>query len=478
MELNKFILKFCLLGVTGLASLSSQAQETRAERPNVVIILADDLGYGDVGFNGCRDIPTPHIDRIARNGVKFTNGYVTYAVCGPSRAGLLTGRYQDRFGFGRNPLLAPNDPEMGLPLSERTLADLLKPAGYRTMAIGKWHLGSHASLHPNRRGFDEFFGFLSGGHRYLPEEWTLNDEFGARSQYDGYRTKLLRNSEVVEETEYLTDALSREAVRFIRENAHQPFFLYLAYNAPHTPLQATSNYLDRVAGIADEKRQTYAAMITAMDDGVGRVLDELEVLGVTDHTMVVFLSDNGGPEAANASDNGPLRGGKGSFFEGGLRVPFAIQWPGRIRPGTVYDLPVISLDIVATIMANMDRKLPVKNKLDGVNLLPLVNDTSPTTPTRLFFWRNFDRERLAVRSDEFKLVLQKGQAPSLFRITDDIGERNNLLPGSAKISGKLHAAWKKWESELKDPVFLGLLQDKEYSKLHKDRFVKSRPPVE
>src|SRR3546814_791010 len=167
---------------------------------------------------------------------------------------------------------------MGLPLSERTLADLLKPAGYRTMAIGKWHLGSHASLHPNRRGFDEFFGFLSGGHRYLPEEWTLNDEFGARSQYDGYRTKLLRNSEVVEETEYLTDALSREAVRFIRENAHQPFFLYLAYNAPHTPLQATSNYLDRVAGIADEKRQTYAAMITAMDDGVGRVLDELEVL--------------------------------------------------------------------------------------------------------------------------------------------------------------------------------------------------------
>src|SRR3546814_7800997 len=155
-----------------------------------------------------------------------------------------------------------------------------------------------------------------------------------------------------------------------------------------------------------------------------------------------------------------------------------MQWPGRIRPGNVYDLPVISLDIVATIMANMDRKLPVKNKLDGVNLLPLVNDTSPTTPTRLFFWRNFDRERLAVRSDEFKLVLQKGQAPSLFRITDDIGERNNLLPGSAKISGKLHAAWKKWESELKDPVFLGLLKDKAYSKLHKDRFVKSRPPVE
>lgn len=444
--------------------------EVTAMNPNVVIILADDLGYGDVGFNGCEDIPTPNIDRIARNGVKFTDAYVTYAVCGPSRAGLITGRYQDRFGFGRNPLLAPNDPDMGLPLSEQTLADLLKPAGYRTMAIGKWHLGSHASLHPNNRGFDDFFGFLSGGHHYFPEQWTLNSEFDARSQYDGYRTKLLRNSDAVDESEYLTDALSREAVRFVKDNASAPFFLYLAYNAPHTPLQATSKYLDRFTHIADEKRRTYAAMVSAMDDGIGQVLDELDALGITDHTMVVFLSDNGGPETANASDNGPLRGGKGSFFDGGLRVPFAIQWPDHIRRGTVCHSPVISLDIAATVVATIDQPHPPKNELDGINLLPVLNNADTASRSRLFFWRNFDKKMLALRSTDFKLVMQDGHAPSLFRIGDDVAEKNNLFTGHASTVDGLHKQWQKWSSELKDPAFLGLLQDKEYSEQRKDRF--------
>lgn len=454
----------------------SHSQQQSPGPFNVVIILADDLGYADVGFNGCKDIPTPNIDRIAQNGAKFTNGYVTYAVCGPSRAGLLTGKYQDRFGFGRNPLLAPNDPDMGLPLSEKTLADHMKAFGYQTMAIGKWHLGAHTSLHPNNRGFDEFFGFLSGGHRYFPEEWVLNDEFEAQSQYDGYRTKLLRNFERVEEREYLTDALSREAVRFIRNNARTSFFLYLAYNAPHTPLQATSTYLERFSHLSDKKRRTYAAMVSALDDGVGRVLDELEALGISDNTLVVFLSDNGGPESANASDNGVLREGKGSFFDGGLRVPFAMQWPARIPSGTVYQAPVISLDIAATLLENLEPGGALKRDLDGINLLPFLGNPRVKAPQRTFFWRNFDRNWQAARSSEFKLVIREGENPQLYRITEDIGERTNVLPENRTVYEKIAETWNAWEASLQDPAFLGLSQDRAYNQLHPDRFVRSGGP--
>lgn len=310
-----------------------------ASPPNVIIILTDDQGYQDVGFNGCKDIPTPHIDRIARNGVKFTDGYVSYAVCGPSRAGLMTGRYQDRFGFGRNPLFAPKDPTQGLPLSEETLADALGRTGYRSIAIGKWHLGAHESLRPLKRGFDEFFGFLTGGHRYFPEEWTLEDISEVKTQFEAYNTKLLRNDQRIDEKEYLTDALSREAVRFIEENADHPFFVYLAYNAPHAPLQATEQYLSRFEHIKDKKRKTYAAMVSAVDDGVGAVLNKLEELQIADNTMIFFLSDNGGPYKTNGSINDPLREGKGSLYEGGIRVPFAMQWPARLKGGQVYESP-------------------------------------------------------------------------------------------------------------------------------------------
>ena len=243
--------------------------EDNISKPNIIIILTDDQGYGDVGFNGCKDIPTPNIDRIATNGVKFTNGYVTYAVCGPSRAGLITGRYQDRFGFCRNPLFAPKDVNMGLPLTEQTIAEELKGADYQTMAIGKWHLGAHEQLRPLNRGFDEFFGFLTGGHNYFPEDLVFNDLSELNGQWDPYRTKLLRNNSRIDEKEYLTDALSREAVSFVEKNKSNPFFLYLAFNAPHTPLQATDKYLERFNHIKDKNRKTYAAMVSAVDDGVG-----------------------------------------------------------------------------------------------------------------------------------------------------------------------------------------------------------------
>ena len=304
--------------------------------PNIIVIISDDQGYADVGFHGSKEIFTPNIDRIANIGVVFSEGYVSFAVCSPSRAGLITGRYQNRFGYTRNILLTPKDSTMGLPLSEQTLPEVLKMANYKTKAIGKWHLGAHESLVPERRGFDEFYGFLIGGHRYFPEDLTLNDLTDARRQMDGYITKIYDNGKRINTTKYLTEELSDNAVKFIDDNSQNPFFLYLSYNAPHTPLQATEKDLARNMHIDVEKRRKYAAMV---------ILDKLEEKKISDNTIVVFFSDNGGVEWYNFSDNGPLRGIKGDFFEGGIRVPFVMQWPSIITPGSIYDKPIIALDI-------------------------------------------------------------------------------------------------------------------------------------
>lgn len=447
----------------------SQAQEKRSS-PNLIIILADDLGYADVGFNGCKDIPTPNIDQIAQNGVRFTNGYVSYCVCGPSRAGLMTGRYQDRFGYSRNPLFTPNDPQMGLPLSEETLADALGKANYKSLAIGKWHLGAHESLHPLKRGFTDFFGFLGGGHQYFPENLTLNDSYEARNENDSYKIKLLKNYQYVEEKEYLTDAFSREAVSYIEKNKNHPFFIYLAYNAPHGPLQATEKYLNRFNHMKEGKRKTYAAMVSAVDDGVGLVLSKLEELDIMDNTIVVFLSDNGGPENSNGSDNGMLRGQKSDLFEGGVRVPFAMQWPAKIKAGTVYDHPVISLDIFATMVAQTKTPVKTKNKLDGVNLIPYLTGEKRETPHDYLFWRKFDAKYYAVRKGNEKLILKSDAEEMLFDLDQDISEQKNLSTERRENAKQLSGDLRKWESELQNPTFLGLTQDKEYNEIHPDRF--------
>ncbi len=449
-------------GTSGQTALAPKVQP-----PNIVVILTDDQGYADVGFHGSKDIRTPNIDRIANNGVVCTEGYVSYAVCGPSRAGLLTGRYQDRFGFGRNPLMAPNDPAMGLPLTEETIADLLKKANYSTAVMGKWHLGAHPTLHPNRRGFDEFYGFLSGGHQYFPENLTLKDLSEVKAQFDAYRTKLLHNTKRVEEKEYLTDALSREAIRFIRKKKDSPFFLYLAYNAPHAPLQATEKYLSRYPEIKDPRRRTYAAMVSAVDDGVGGILNTLEELKIDRNTIVFFLSDNGGPTPDNASSNAPLRGKKSDFFEGGIRVPFAVQWPGKIPAGTRYNNPVISLDIFATAAALAN--VQPKNELDGVNLMPFLTGQNKGFPHDYLYWRNFDQQKWAVRSRNEKMITQPN-TDFLFQIKADIGEKNNLAEKDSKTLNGLKSKAIQWNRKLLDPAFLGLSQDKEYSQSHPDRY--------
>jgi arylsulfatase A-like enzyme len=451
-----------------LCSIEARSQK---KAPNIIIILTDDQGYGDVGFNGSTEIPTPGIDRVANNGIVFTNGYVSFAVCGPSRAGLMTGRYQDRFGFSRNPLLAPKDSTMGLPPGEETMAALLKRAGYRTGVLGKWHLGAHPSQHPNKKGFDEFYGFLEGGHRYFPKDWDLNDISEARTQYDGYRTKMLRNSEVVEETEYLTDALSREAVSFVRRNKEKPFFLYLAYNAPHAPLQATEKYLSRFSHIKDEKRRTYAAMVSAVDDGVNMLLNTLEELKIDNNTLVFFLSDNGGPTKDNASSNKPLRGFKGDFFEGGIRVPFAVQWKGVLPGGKKYDQPVISLDIFGTAAALNDLK--PKNPIDGVNLIPFLTGKNSGVPHDALFWRGPNSEKWAVRTADNKLLMLPGKTER-YAIREDIAEANDLHAGNPERTAEMQALLNAWKKGLVPPAFLGLMEDKQYSELHPDRFTPNK----
>ncbi|GAB1308907.1 hypothetical protein KH5_15900 [Urechidicola sp. KH5] len=426
------------------------------DKPNIIIILADDLGYADVGFNGSTDLPTPNIDRIANNGVKFTNGYTSYVVCGPSRAGLMTGRYQQRFGFERNPQYQVNDPNMGLPQTEKTLATVLNTNGYTSGIVGKWHLGAHMSNHPLNRGFDFFYGHLGGGHRYFPEDLTIEDSYSINNEEDSYFSWILRNHTPEETDEYLTDEFSNEAVQFIQNNQSDPFFLFLSYNAPHSPLQASQEYLDRFDHLPDSSRKTYMAMVSAVDDGVGAVLDKLEELNLDDDTIVFFLSDNGGPETKNHSDNGILRGGKSDVYEGGYRVPFAMQWKGTVAPD-VYDIPVSALDIFATAVGVSNTSVDQDRPLDGVNIIPYLNGENTEEPHEILYMRKFDQQKFAVRKGDFKLIRNfSNNNTSLYNLDTDISETTNIAGANPEIVAELEELREAWNIELMDPLFLGI----------------------
>ena len=443
--------------------------------PNVIVIISDDQGYADVGFHGSKEIFTPNIDRIANNGVIFSEGYVSYAVCSPSRAGLITGRYQNRFGYTRNILLAPKDSTMGLPLTEQTLSDVLGKANYKTKAIGKWHLGAHESLVPERRGFDEFFGFIIGGHRYFPEDLTINDLTEARRQMDGYITRIYDNGNRIDTKKYLTEELSDNAVKFIEDNSDNPFFLYLSYNAPHTPLQATERDLERNKHIEVEKRRTYAAMVSSMDDGIGLILDKLEEKKITDNTIVIFFSDNGGVEWYNFSDNGVLRGIKGDFFEGGIRVPFTMQWPKKIKPGITYDKPIIALDVFATVASAASAQKYIKNDIDGVDLLPYLTGHKFGLPHEYLYWQNPDKDIDVVRDERYKYLRIKNDE-YIFDLKNDISEETNIINSSKPIYDRLKSQFKEWEKGMIDPVFMDLGMGKEYNKLNPDRWFNDSNP--
>src|SRR6266446_6392541 len=432
--------------LVAFAFVSSALAQTAP--PNIVVILADDLGYGDVGFNGCPDIPTPNIDSIAANGALCTNGYATHGHCSPSRAAIITGRYQHRFGYEWGPDPQITNTALGLPMTELTLPQLLSPAGYVSGAVGKWHLGVQLNHFPTERGFDEFYGFLDAASPY-------------------YHAPLYRDETPVIETEYLTDAFTREGVDFINRHATQPFFLYLAYNAVHSPYDVPpAVYMDRVAYITDRARQVYAAMHVALDDGVGQVLETLQANNILDNTLIFFLSDNGAP-AKSFTSNYPLRGYKFNVLEGGIRVPFAVQWTGRLPAQAIYNEPVSSLDIVATVAAAAGVALPTDRVYDGLDIIPYLAGEQ-VSPERTLFWRwlglgpdgppDSANTIWAIRSGPLKLVLEqgtvdRGQPPELYNLPNDIGEHQDLAATQPEDVDSLKKLYDQWNTELISPLW-------------------------
>jgi arylsulfatase A-like enzyme len=419
-----------------VALCSARAQGSDEKRPNVLLILADDLGYGELSCQGNPQVPTPNIDSIARNGVRCTNGYVSGPYCSPTRAGLLTGRYQQRFGHEFNPGPAGNeDKNFGLPLEETTLAERLKAAGYVTGMFGKWHLGYRSELQPTRRGFDEFFGFLGGAHSYLDAKAAPANP-------------ILHGTTPVETVDYTTDAFGRAAVSFIEQHQKEPWFVYLPFNAVHAPLQALEKYLDRFKSIEDERRRAFAAMLSALDDNVGLVLSKVRSLGLENDTLILFISDNGGPTRNTTSGNGPLNGFKAQVWEGGIRVPFLVQWKGRIPAGKILDQPVIQLDIHPTVLAAVGQSVPKDARLDGVNLLPYLTADKADAPHEALFWR-FGAQR-AVRKGDWKLT-DLGNGPKLFNLAKDLGEKNDLATQEPDKLKELEADYSAWNAHNVEP---------------------------
>lgn len=432
------------------------ARSAPGRGPNIVLIVADDLGYGELGCQGNPEIPTPAIDSIARNGARLTHGYVSAPVCCPSRAGLLTGRYQTRFGHEFNLIGRDNlKPDAGLPLEETTLAACLKQAGYATGIVGKWHLGGTPPYHPLRRGFDEFFGFLHEGHFFArPPYRGLTTRLRANEPPYDEANPILRGDTPVEEPEYLTHAFTREAVAFIDRHQAHPFFLYLPYNAIHSPMQAKVEDVRRFQGtILDEQRRVFAGMLAPLDEGVGAVLARLRQHGLANNTLLFFISDNGGPTAELTSSNQPLRGGKGQLFEGGIRVPFLAQWPGTIPPGTVVHQPVCAIDIFPTAAAAAGARPPAK-PWDGVDLLPLLSGRAPGAPHRSLFWRY--GMNVALRQGDWKLVRQREpgrEAPAfqLFDLAHDAAESRDLAADRPELVRSLEAELRRLNSGMVAP---------------------------
>lgn len=437
--------KVALLLVAVSIAVFGFAQESKSTSPpNFVLIVADDLGFADLSLNGSEQIPTPHIDRLARSGINFTEGYVSSPVCSPSRAGLMTGINQVNFGHDNN--LAVNqpgfDPEyLGLPLTEKTVADLLKPLGYTNGLIGKWHLGKEEHFHPLKRGFDEFWGYTGGGHDY----------FTALPDGKGYKCPIECNYETPAPLTYITDDVGTESVEFIERNKEKPFFLYAAFNAPHTPMQARRVDLALFEHIKDKKRRTYAAMVHRLDVNVGRILDALEENELREETVVIFISDNGGPVNSNASINAPYNGQKGILLEGGIHVPFMMSWPNTLTEKTTYRHPVSALDITPTIVALAGGNT-TERSFDGVNLIPYLNGEKAEAPHETLQWRF--TISAAIREGNWKLIRLPDRLPLLFDLSKDISEQSDVSLQYLDITKALLKKLGQWDVRLPHPVFL------------------------
>jgi arylsulfatase A-like enzyme len=422
------------IGTAAIVGCLSTPAEAAEGKPNFLVILCDDVGWGEIGFQGAKDTPTPHIDSIATSGVRFTQGYVSGPYCSPTRAGLLTGRYQTRFGHEFNSVAN----QSGLALTERTMADRLKDLGYATCAIGKWHLGGRPKYRPHNRGFDEFYGTLANTPFFHPTRFV-----DSRVSPDPQM--------VTDDSFYTTDAYAERAVDWLARQKDRPWFLYLPFNAQHAPLQAPQKYLERHAQIGDERRRTFSAMMSAMDDAVGRVLAKIREMGQEENTLIFFVSDNGGPTRQTTSSNGPLRGFKATTWEGGVRVPFCVQWKGKLPAGKTYEHPVIQLDILPTCLAAAGETVDPASKLDGVNLLPYLTGKEAGRPHETLYWR-FGNQ-WAIRHGDWKLLVGNGGSaePGLYNLAADIGESKNLAADEPEKAKELRDLWDKWNAEQAPP---------------------------
>jgi arylsulfatase A-like enzyme len=420
------------------------------EKPNVLLILADDLGYHDLGFQGSSEVKTPRLDWLAEQSVRFTDGHVSSTVCSPSRAGLLTGRYQQRFGHEAN---CPRG-KQGMSLKERTLGQAMKDAGYRTAVFGKWHLGATKEQYPTARGFDEFVGLREGGREY----W-YNDQ---KSDKAGNPHAIEHNGKQVPFEGHLTDYLADQAIRYIKAEDEKPFFIFLSFTAPHAPLQSKP-----------EDGKGYYGLIQGMDRNIGKVIDVLKESGKLENTMIWFLSDNGGVCAA--ASNKPLGGKKGSEFEGGHRVPFLLYWKNHVPRGKDYKGLVSSLDIYATSLKAAGGSLQQELPLDGVDLIPFVNGELKGVPHETLFWRKL--ECADIREGKWKLIRVEGLGMALYNLDEDIGETRNLAKQMPERVASMAKKLMAWERNLMKPLWEeGEYWRKQRYKYHKAMFETGKPP--
>lgn len=469
-------------------------EHTGIKPPNILYIVVDDLGKFEVSAYGSQTMKTPNIDKLASKGVMFTDCYVNASVCSPSRAGLLTGRYPQRYGFETQPMerypnnlmsyyvgkniintgnfemvTEPTYPakkqmiKQGLPPTEMNLAEILKMRNYNTAIIGKWHLGFDTHLIPNNRGFDEQFGFYGASSIYTKTRKSedivsfIQPNFSANHQWKTGRKKtasIRRNDKIVKEDRYLTWAFMDEAIEFMDANSSkpEPFFLYLTFNAPHVPFQAPKEYYEMHADEKDENKRVYYAMINALDDAIGNLVEKMESLGLDENTIIYFISDNGGATYTGATDNGPYKGGKLTNFEGGVNVPCIISWKGHINEGEVYDKPISSFDLFATAVEAAECPLPNDRVYDGVNLLPYLTGEKEGEPHKAFYWRTDHIQ--AMREGDYKYILStRDNWAELYKISEDKYEQYDLNIEQPEILMKMRKDFDKWQEGLQEPAW-------------------------
>jgi len=477
----------------------SQVDQVK-DRPNVIIIMADDLGKYELSAYGAEHISTPNIDAIGENGVRFQDAYVTAPICAPSRASILTGRYQQRFGFETQPMeFYPTNvleyhlgrksdlgdwqitsdgkfpspwmvDRQGVPPNEINIAELFLASGYNTGIVGKWHLGHGEEHIPNNRGFDYQYGFYGAFSLYTPKQSTegyvnyIQDDLSSQHQWNMKRhlnAAIREDGKVIQEEDYLTFAMRDHAKEFVSNQKDSSFFLFLSFSAPHVPFQAPQNYYDQFSNIKDDNQRVYLAMIKALDDSVGDFMSHLKKEGLNDNTIVYFISDNGGASYTGATDNGPLKGGKITHFEGGVNVPFMMQWPGYVEAKTVYDQPVSAMDIFTTSLAACNIPLPKNVKIDGVDLLPFLKQDINGQPHEKLYWRTDHIQ--AIRYQHWKLLLStRDEWLHFYNLENDRSEEFDLKDLEQEEMQMLQRFFQEWNEELPQEYLWPRIMDRQF----------------